>query len=51
MLINTDVLVWNLRGNEKATEALQNTPGPGLSLSVISYKDWRTRPPSFVRHG
>ena len=35
MLIDTDVLVWYMRGNEKAKHLIRNTNG--FSVSVITY--------------
>jgi len=37
MLVDTDVLIWNLRGNEKAAELLDNLGG--FSLSAVSYME------------
>lgn len=37
MLVDTDVLIWVLRGNLKAAAAL-NSPGD-LSLSAVSYME------------
>lgn len=37
MLIDTDVLIWNLRGNERAASLLdENVP---FSISVVSYME------------
>ena len=35
MLVDTDVLIWYMRGNEKAKSALQNLDG--FSISVVTY--------------
>jgi len=35
MLIDTDVLVWYMRGNEKAKHLIKNTNG--FSISVVTY--------------
>ena len=35
MLIDTDVLVWYMRGNEKAKHVIQNFDG--FSISVVTY--------------
>ena len=35
MLIDTDVLVWYMRGNEKARRLIRNTNG--FSISVVTY--------------
>jgi len=37
MLIDTDVLIWNLRGNIKAADLLDNTGG--FTLSAITYME------------
>lgn len=37
MLVDTDVLIWNLRGNERAAERLDNTPR--FALSAVSYME------------
>jgi predicted nucleic acid-binding protein len=37
MLIDTDVLVWYMRGNEKAKHAIQNSDG--FSISVVTYME------------
>ncbi len=37
MLIDTDVLIWYLRGNEKARDVVENSPG--FSLSVVTYME------------
>ncbi len=37
MLIDTDVLIWYLRGNPKAFKAVENQPG--FSISVITYME------------
>jgi predicted nucleic acid-binding protein len=37
MLFDTDVLIWNLRGNERAAELLDNTND--FSLSAVSYME------------
>lgn len=37
MLIDTDVLIWNLRGNEKAAELLDNLGG--FTISAITYME------------
>lgn len=37
MLIDTDVLIWNLRGNEKAAELLDRSPG--FTLSAVTYME------------
>ncbi len=36
MLIDTDVLIWNFRGNEKAAALLDAAP---FSLSAVSYME------------
>ena len=35
MLVDTDVLVWYMRGNEKANRAIKNLRG--FSISVVTY--------------
>jgi len=35
MLVDTDVLVWYMRGNEKAKHFIRNTNG--FSISVVTY--------------
>jgi len=35
MLIDTDVLVWYMRGNEKAKHSINNTNG--FSISLVTY--------------
>ena len=35
MLVDTDVLVWYMRGNEKAKRAIKNLQG--FSISVVTY--------------
>jgi predicted nucleic acid-binding protein len=35
MLVDTDVLVWYMRGNEKAKKVIRNTNG--FSISVVTY--------------
>jgi predicted nucleic acid-binding protein len=35
MLIDTDVIVWYMRGNEKAKHLIRNTNG--FSMSVVTY--------------
>jgi hypothetical protein len=37
MLIDTDVLIWNLRGNEKAAELLDHAGG--FVMSAVSYME------------
>lgn len=37
MLVDTDVLIWNLRGNPAAAEWLDSRPG--FSLSAVSYME------------
>lgn len=37
MLIDTDVLIWYLRGNEKARDVVENNPG--FSISVVTYME------------
>lgn len=37
MLVDTDVLIWNLRGNDKAARLLDAQPG--LSISAVSYME------------
>ena len=37
MLIDTDVLIWNLRGNTKAAERLDHAGG--FVLSAVSYME------------
>ncbi|WP_081138899.1 MULTISPECIES: type II toxin-antitoxin system VapC family toxin [unclassified Halomonas] len=37
MLVDTDVLIWNLRGNIAAAERLDDLPG--FSLSAVSYME------------
>ena len=37
MLVDTDVLIWYLRGNEKAYEVIENMSG--FSLSVVTYME------------
>lgn len=37
MLVDTDVLIWNLRGNRKASEWLDNSPG--FTLSAVTYME------------
>jgi predicted nucleic acid-binding protein len=35
MLVDTDVLIWYMRGNEKAKRAIKNLKG--FSISVVTY--------------
>lgn len=35
MLVDTDVLIWYMRGNEKARRAIRNLDG--FSISVVTY--------------
>ncbi len=35
MLIDTDVLIWYMRGNEKAYKTIEKTDG--FSVSVVTY--------------
>lgn len=37
MLVDTDVLIWNLRGNAKAAKVLDASPG--FSISAVSYME------------
>lgn len=37
MLVDTDVLVWYMRGNEKAKRAIKNLTG--FSISVVAYME------------
>lgn len=37
MLIDTDVLIWNMRGNTNAAELLDNVEG--FTLSAVSYME------------
>ena len=37
MLIDTDVIIWYMRGNEKAKRAIRNFDG--YSISVVSYME------------
>ncbi len=37
ILVDTDVLIWNLRGNERAAEVLDMEPA--LSISAVSYME------------
>jgi predicted nucleic acid-binding protein len=37
MLIDTDVLIWVLRGNERAAAAVDNCPSP--AISVVTYME------------
>jgi predicted nucleic acid-binding protein len=37
ILVDTDVLIWYLRGNEQAREVIENTNG--FSLSVVTYME------------
>jgi len=37
MLVDTDVLIWYLRGNEKAYEVIEKLSG--FSLSVVTYME------------
>ena len=37
MLVDTDVLIWNLRGNHRAAELLDNAGG--FLLSAVSYME------------
>jgi predicted nucleic acid-binding protein len=37
MLVDTDVLIWNLRGNEKAADLLDNAGG--FLVSAVSYME------------
>ncbi len=37
MLVDTDVLIWNLRGHERAAELLDNAGG--FLLSAVSYME------------
>jgi len=35
--VDTDVLIWYLRGNEKARDVIENNPG--FSISVVTYME------------
>lgn len=37
MLVDTDVLIWNLRGNQKAGEWLDRSPG--FTVSAVTYME------------
>lgn len=37
MLIDTDVLIWAFRGNEKASDLLDNEPG--FAISIVTYME------------
>jgi len=37
MLVDTDVLIWYLRGNERAREAIESLPS--FSVSVVTYME------------
>ena len=37
LLVDTDVLIWNLRGNERAAETLDRQSG--FALSAVSYME------------
>lgn len=37
MLVDTDVLIWNLRGSERAAEALDSLPG--FAISAVTYME------------
>ncbi|HBL86991.1 MAG TPA: VapC toxin family PIN domain ribonuclease, partial [Alcanivorax sp.] len=37
MLVDTDVLIWNLRGDPAAAEALDSAPG--FCLSAVTYME------------
>ena len=37
ILVDTDVLIWNLRGNEKAARVLDTHPG--MFLSAVTYME------------
>ncbi|RCX32242.1 hypothetical protein DFQ59_102604 [Thioalbus denitrificans] len=37
ILVDTDVLIWNLRGNERAAELLDGEPA--FSLSAVTYME------------
>lgn len=37
MQVDTDVLIWYLRGNEKARDVVENNPG--FSISVVTYME------------
>ncbi len=37
ILVDTDVLIWNLRGNEKAAELLD--ANPGFRISAVTYME------------
>ena len=37
ILVDTDVLIWNLRGNRKAADLLDTHPG--FSQSAVSYME------------
>ncbi|WP_372972680.1 type II toxin-antitoxin system VapC family toxin [Marinobacter sp.] len=37
MLIDTDVLIWAFRGNEKASDLLDNKPG--FAISIVTYME------------
>ncbi|MDX1604860.1 MAG: type II toxin-antitoxin system VapC family toxin [Candidatus Competibacterales bacterium] len=37
MLVDTDILIWNLRGNEKAAELLDGHPC--FAISAVSYME------------
>ncbi|WP_017926228.1 type II toxin-antitoxin system VapC family toxin [Thioalkalivibrio sp. HL-Eb18] len=37
MLLDTDVLIWNLRGNQRASEWLDSSPG--FTVSAVTYME------------
>ena len=37
MLVDTDVLIWNLRGNRKAADWLDSSPG--FTMSAVTYME------------
>ena len=37
MLVDTDVVIWNLRGNIRAAQVLDGTPG--FSISAVTYME------------
>lgn len=37
MIIDTDVLIWYMKGNEKAYKAVENTPN--FNISVVTYME------------
>jgi len=37
LLVDTDVLIWNLRGDEQAADLLDSTPG--LLMSAVTYME------------